>query len=99
MKEYEIELNKKNVEIITCSRVIKIHSKSVTISDRPLIGGGNERCIAADSVVLACGMKPENSLIDKHTKRKGTWYKIGDCRNPRNVFKACHEAFELGIKI
>jgi len=93
-------LSEKHVEIMTGRRVIKIERNAVIISDRPLIGGGHEDAVAAKSVVLAMGQRPDITLMETNISAcKGVWYQIGDCSCPGNAYNAIHVAFELAIKI
>ncbi|UCF94421.1 MAG: FAD-dependent oxidoreductase, partial [Desulfobacterales bacterium] len=92
-------LSAKRVRICSGHRVTRILPDAVVVSNRPLIGGGDEIRIPAEYVVLAIGMKPEplddlSELLDKTQ-----WYQVGDCLNPGNAFDAIHQAFELARKI
>ncbi|MEE9420137.1 MAG: FAD-dependent oxidoreductase [Desulfatiglandaceae bacterium] len=92
-------LASKNVAILTGHRALSIVKDAVVVSDRPLIGGGNESRIPARNVVLALGMKPEDTLREAQTSGDGVWYRVGDCQSLGNAFDAIHQAFELAIKI
>ena len=92
-------LNSKGVAILTACKAVSISEDAVMVSDRPLIGGGKETRIPARSVVLALGMKPENTLAELEAPGKGVWHRVGDCECLGNAFDAIQNAFELGIKI
>ena len=92
-------LTSKDVTILTGHRALSIVKDAVIISDRPLIGGGKEGRIPAKNVVLALGMRPEDSLRESRSMDDGVWYRIGDCQGIGNAFDAIHQAFELAIKI
>ncbi len=92
-------LSGKKVEIRTGHRAMKILEDAVIVSGRPLIGGEKELRIPAQYVVLALGMRPQNTFTEIQTARSGVWYWVGDCKNPGNALDAIHEAFALAIKI
>ena len=92
-------LASKDVTILTGHRALSIVKDAVVVSDRPLIGGGKESRIPARNVVLALGMKPEDTLREAQTSGDGVWYRVGDCQSLGNAFDAIHQAFELAIKI
>ena len=92
-------LQEKQVNIFTGYRAAKIEKDNVIISDRPLIGGGNETRVPASSVVLALGMRSPLSEQNPHLPEKASWYRVGDCRNPGNAMQAIHQAFDLAVGI
>ena len=92
-------LASKNVTILTGHRALSIVKDAVIVSDRPLIGGGKESRIPARNVVLALGMKPEDTLRETQTNGEAVWYRVGDCQSVGNAFDAILQAFELAIKI
>ena len=92
-------LTSKDVTILTGHRALSIVEDAVVVSDRPLIGGGKEIRIPAKNVVLALGMKSEDTLRGPQTRGDGVWYRVGDCQSIGNAFDAIHQAFELAIKI
>jgi 2,4-dienoyl-CoA reductase-like NADH-dependent reductase (Old Yellow Enzyme family)/thioredoxin reductase len=91
----------KDVSIITGHRIMEIFDDTVLISDRPLIGGGEETHIPANAVVLALGMKTADELMEPGPEHEGNtrWYRVGDCVSPGNAFEAIHQAFELALTI
>ncbi len=78
---------------------MEIFDDTVLISDRPLIGGGEETHIPANAVVLALGMKTADELTQPELEGNARWYRVGDCVTPGNAFEAIHQAFELALKI
>ncbi len=92
-------LEEKQVKIFTGYRAVKIEEDGVIISDRPLIGGGNETRVPAGRVVLALGMQSPLSEQRPDLPDQAMWYRVGDCRNPGNAIQAIHQAFDLAIRI
>jgi 2,4-dienoyl-CoA reductase-like NADH-dependent reductase (Old Yellow Enzyme family)/NADPH-dependent 2,4-dienoyl-CoA reductase/sulfur reductase-like enzyme len=89
----------KKVRIYVGNRVTQILADAVVVSNRPLIGGGDEIRIPAESVVLAIGMIPEPIVALPELPDNAKWYQVGDCANPGNAFGAIQQAFELSRKI
>jgi hypothetical protein len=53
----------------------------------------------ADTVVLAAGMKPNNSLFVSLKGRIAELYAIGDCFKPRKMIDAIHEGARVARAI
>jgi 2,4-dienoyl-CoA reductase-like NADH-dependent reductase (Old Yellow Enzyme family)/thioredoxin reductase len=87
------------VKILTGHCAQAIREDAVVASDRPLLGGGNEIRIPAVRVVLALGLKPQDTLTDRSLMVQGRWHLVGDCRTPGNALDAIHQAFELAVRI
>ena len=51
---------------------------------------GERRCFAADTVVLATGMRPRSELVDRLRTAVPDIAVIGDCRRPATVMEAVH---------
>jgi 2,4-dienoyl-CoA reductase-like NADH-dependent reductase (Old Yellow Enzyme family)/NADPH-dependent 2,4-dienoyl-CoA reductase/sulfur reductase-like enzyme len=92
-------LNSKDVRINVGQRVTQILEDSVVVSNRPLIGGGQEMSMSAKSVVLAIGIKPEPLCDLSELPDDAEWHQVGDCLNPGNAFDAIKQAFELSRTI
>lgn len=64
---------------------------------------GEERVLAADTVVIAVGSRPEDALFkglsDAGALEGMEFYKAGDCAEPRKVYDAIHEGFDIGRRI
>lgn len=60
---------------------------------------GEKRVLSADTIVLAMGVRSENSLFEYLRKKKVKVHAIGDCKKPRKVIDAVHEAFEVARQL
>lgn len=92
-------LAEKKVRILCGHGVVEIGTHDVTLSDRPLIGGGRETRVASGSIILAAGVQPAAEQLAAGLPASATWFRIGDCCNPGNALQAIHQAFELAIRI
>ncbi|MCF8069220.1 MAG: FAD-dependent oxidoreductase [Desulfobacterales bacterium] len=84
-------LTKCGTTIITDSQVCEFKPKGVLIDQKE----SGKKDIEADTVVLAMGMKSETSLADQAGDIADYVYRIGDCREPRNVMNAVWDAYEI----
>lgn len=91
-------LQQNNANLITGHRVAGITPDSVTISDRPLIGGGRHIDLPAKCVVLSTGGKPPIRSTET-LPQKSIAFWIGDCWSPGNALDAIHQAFALALNI
>ena len=78
-----------------------LHTQVLEITKRSVIVRiGNEiASLPADTVVLALGMQPENSLARKLEGIVPEIYTVGDCVKPRNAASVAYQAAQLGAKI
>ena len=53
----------------------------------------------ADTVVIAVGSRPEQELYSALQGRVEELYRIGDCREPRRLLEAVHEATHVAHRI
>jgi len=61
--------------------------------------GGTELCFHCDSVVIAVGMKADNTL-GRELEGKVPWLKmVGACVEPRRVKQAVAEGFHAGFEV
>jgi len=51
--------------------------------------------LAADTVVIAVGFRPEQGLYRTLMGQQPDLYLIGDCREPRNIMAAIWDAYEV----
>ncbi len=87
-----LALNK--VEVLTGVRVNEITTEGINIA-----ANDTEKTIKADTVVLAAGLKPDDTLSRELRGKVANLYNIGDCREPRNIMGAIWDGFEAGRTI
>jgi 2,4-dienoyl-CoA reductase (NADPH2) len=88
------QLNDCGVNVITGARLERIAKNAVTIKR-----GDKEESISANSVVLALGATPNNTLLNQAKEKFGEVYCAGDCVKPRKALEAIHEGFDAGLKV
>lgn len=84
-------LARSGAKIMTNSRVKAIAADTVQIIHKDQ----SEDQVAVDSVVLAMGMTSNCLLADQISGEVNKIYRIGDCREPRNVMNAVWDAYEI----
>lgn len=85
---YEERFKGLKITIHTGKRLERVGDKDITIIDRY----GVRSQIAADTVVLAAGFRPDRDLIDSLKKKtKLPVFEAGDCLKPRKIFDAIHD--------
>ncbi len=85
---YEERFAPLNVTINTGRRLVEVTGTGIKVVDR--IGAATE--IAADSVVLAAGFRPNRELIEGlHSRPETRVAEAGDCVRPRKIYDAIHE--------
>ena len=62
-------------------------------------GGGNHKEVAADSVILALGLKANQEMLGPLKKHFPEVQAIGDCLEPRKIYQAIHEGAFAGRAI
>jgi 2-enoate reductase len=87
-------LEKTNIEIRCRTRLQKIDKTCITVH-----GEAGEYVISMDTVVLAIGAKPQNSLLPAMVGKIHQLYSVGDCQAPRKILEAIHEAFAVAMNI
>jgi hypothetical protein len=71
------------------------------INERGVLAKVDAKIISldAESIILATGSKSNGELAKQLAKEIGELYVIGDCAEPRKVYDAIHEGFQVGLKI
>lgn len=85
-------LKDRNVATLTNWKMEAIEDGKVILGDR----NWNKQELTADSVVLALGLTPNRELINSLTEQFKEIQVIGDCREPRKIYQAVHEAAFAG---
>ena len=83
------------IEVLSEVEVREIVDGGVVFVDRQ----GKEQKIEADTVLVAVGRTPNRELFDALAGRVKEIYDIGDCREPRNLLSATHEAAYIAREI
>ena len=60
---------------------------------------GRIESFAVDSVVIACGSKPNDPLYNELKGKVETIIKVGDCIKPRSILEATREGADAGFKL
>jgi len=81
-----MELRRLGVTILTSTKAVGIKPEGVEIEKRQ-----NRDLLPADSVVIAAGAEPENSLVDEIGDLVPEIHTIGDAKAPRNALEAIKE--------
>jgi 2-enoate reductase len=79
------------IQVFTESEVKGVTDEGVIIVDKE----GSESSIKADTIVNACGFKPNNHLYESLKSESPEVYAVGDCVKPRQVMAAVWEAYRL----
>jgi len=85
----------KGITLLREVRYDGVSAEGVIITTRD----GEERTIAADTVVLAAGAVPDAALYEAVKGKVAEVYRIGDCAEPRTIRDAISEGFRTGQKI
>ena len=85
---------KYSIDIIENSRVQAIEGKRVIISRQ-----GKNTVVEADTIVLAMGAVPNNSLVKRLRNRLPRLYAIGDCASLGKIVDAINQASYIGRQI
>ncbi|MFH1087293.1 MAG: FAD-dependent oxidoreductase [Chloroflexota bacterium] len=88
------ELRRLGVEAITGIKCQQITDRGVLISHQ-----GQEKLIEADSVIIAAGIKPENSLYQAVKEKVPETYLVGNAGQVRDALAATEEAATIAYKI
>ena len=84
-----------DLKIMTETKVLKINNDSVTVQTP----NGQEEITDIDSVVLACGAVPNNTLAEELQGMDAALYTVGDALTPKDATKAIYEAAVAATEI
>jgi 2,4-dienoyl-CoA reductase (NADPH2) len=88
-------LKEKGVTILTSTRVLEVGKGYAEVED----ASGERRLNGFDTIVLALGSTPNNSIYRKLEGKVPELYVIGDAVEPREVIDAVYEAEEVAFKL
>ena len=88
------ELKRLGVTIMSGTRAIGITSDGLEVERED--GSG---FLQADSIVIAAGATPQNSLAKEIKALISEIYTIGDAKEPRDALNAIREGYLLGLQI
>ncbi len=86
---YELRISKLPMSFRTGMRLEKVENNKITLIDRC----GAQLELAADTVVLACGMRPNREIIDALDGSGIQVVEIGDCMRPRKILDAIRDGY------
>ncbi|MBW1642586.1 MAG: FAD-dependent oxidoreductase, partial [Deltaproteobacteria bacterium] len=87
-------LNRHNIQMLTKAECLEIDEKGVVVSE-----DGQKRTIEADTVVIAAGYLPRNTLFTQLKEKVGDIVQIGDANGPRTCLEAIYEGSVAGREI
>jgi 2-enoate reductase len=80
------------VNIVTGASVQEITEEGALVFDKDL----GRKVIKADSIVLALGLKSNDTLYKTLTGKVANLYALGDCQDPRDIMGAVWDGYEVG---
>jgi len=88
------ELRRLGVNIMTDTKAVSIKEDGVEV-----VKADGPDFLHANSIIIAAGSKPENSLVSEIESLVPESYTVGDAKKPRNALDAIKEGFLAGLKI
>ncbi len=93
---YLERLLKQDIEIRNNLHLGEVTDSGVLMYDRE----GTRIEIKADTVVLAAGLRPNRRIFDELVQVPNVEvYAVGDCAEPRMIYDAIHEGFEVAFEM
>lgn len=91
---YSERIAKADMEVCTGTRLVSIGDGEITVSDRT-----GTHTIPVDSVIIAIGLKAQDSLYEELCAQGKEAYLVGDAVHPGKIFDAFHTAYRVAWKI
>ena len=91
---YSERIAKADMEVCTGTRLVSIGDGEITVSDRT-----GTHTIPADSVIIAIGLKAQDSLYGELCAQGKEAYLVGVAVHPGKIFDAFHTAYRVAWKI
>ncbi len=85
----------KGVDKKTDTALVEVTPEGVKVIEEDL----KIHAIKCDSVVLAVGLKPNDSLWEALVEKKYRVYKVGDCQDPRIILNAVWDAYKVANSV
>jgi 2,4-dienoyl-CoA reductase-like NADH-dependent reductase (Old Yellow Enzyme family)/thioredoxin reductase len=89
------KLDEHEVSILAGHNLSAVTEDGVELVDR----SWNARSLGCNAVVLALGSTPRSSLSEQLARSEAEVYTIGDCKQPRRIYEAIHEAWWVARQI
>jgi len=89
------KLKENNVKILTSHHLVKVSATGALVIDND----GNEQFLEAESIIIAVGNNPDNTLFNQVKKLGIEVYQIGDCLEVRSAKEAIYEGASIGRSI
>jgi 2,4-dienoyl-CoA reductase-like NADH-dependent reductase (Old Yellow Enzyme family)/thioredoxin reductase len=86
-------LIKSKINIISGSKVEKIHNNIITVSNKQ-----GKNTIKSDQIILATGIT-QNNVLEKDLVGKFNLFLIGDSVKPGQIFEAIHDGYDVACVI
>lgn len=91
---YDMKFTKNEVMVYTATRIERIDRHAAVLEK-----DGETITIPVESIVLAVGAEPIDSLSEELAAAGISYVKIGDCVTPRRILDAVHEGFQAGCAL
>jgi 2-enoate reductase len=94
--DHALNSHLKLMDLIAEKKLVAITSaKVLSIANNQLVyeKDGEQHVVACDTVILACGLLPNNGLAKELESMRIEPIVIGDSKSPRKVFNAVHEGY------
>lgn len=91
---YSERIAKADMEVCTGTRLVSIGDGEITVSDHT-----GTHTIPVDSVIIAIGLKAQDSLYGELCAQGKEAYLVGDAVHPGKIFDAFHTAYRVAWKI
>ena len=88
-------LKERKVKSYTGVKDEEITDKGMKIIDKE----GKRIFLKADSIVVATGSLPNESLFESFKEKDLQFYKVGDCRKPARIYESISEGAEAGLRV
>jgi NAD(P)H-nitrite reductase large subunit len=88
--------------LIEDERVVRVQGAVTAITDAGVsitLPGGGSAELPADTVVMACGLRPDASAVEPLLGVVPESYLVGDRNNEGAIFHANHDAYNVAVEV